>query len=75
MNLLEHTLELAQQLSKDERQHLIQYLQTWEAPLIESKAYKSAWGLCADLGPALSAEAIDQFREEIWGDFLREDIV
>ncbi len=35
---------------------------------------KSLWGLCADLGPAPSAEEIDQVRREEWASFPREDI-
>ncbi|NOZ06605.1 MAG: hypothetical protein GXP41_09705 [Chloroflexi bacterium] len=35
---------------------------------------KSLLGLCADLGPAPSAEEIDQARQEAWGSFPREDI-
>lgn len=35
---------------------------------------KSLLGLCADLGPAPSAEEIDEARREAWADFPREDI-
>jgi hypothetical protein len=31
-------------------------------------------GLCADLGPAASAEEIDEARREVWGGFPRDDI-
>jgi hypothetical protein len=30
--------------------------------------------LCADLGPAPSAEDIDEIRHEMWAGFPREDI-
>lgn len=32
------------------------------------------YGLCADLGPAPSAEDIDEIRREMWKNFPREDI-
>ena len=35
---------------------------------------KSLRGLCADLGPAPSAEEIDQSRREAWANFPREDV-
>lgn len=35
---------------------------------------KSLLGICADLGPAPSADEIDQARQEAWKDFPREDI-
>lgn len=31
-------------------------------------------GLCADLGPAPSAEEIDEARREMWAGFPRDDI-
>jgi hypothetical protein len=35
---------------------------------------RSLLGLCADLGPAPSAEDIDEARREMWSGFPREDI-
>jgi hypothetical protein len=35
---------------------------------------RSLLGLCADLGPAPSAEDIDEVRREMWANFPREDI-
>lgn len=34
---------------------------------------KSLWGLCADLGPAPSAEDIDEARREEWLNLPRKD--
>ena len=50
--------------SHDERELKV----TWPTPR------KSLWGLCADLGPAPSAEEIDKVRREEWANFPREDI-
>lgn len=35
---------------------------------------QSLWGLCADLGPAPSADEIDEIRYTIWADFPRDDV-
>ena len=35
---------------------------------------RSLYGWCADLGPAPSAEVIDEVRREAWSIFPREDI-
>jgi hypothetical protein len=35
---------------------------------------RSFIGLCADLGPAPSAEEIDEARREMWAGFPRDDI-
>ena len=40
----------------------------WAAPR------KTSWGMLADLGPAPSAEDIDEMRREVWGKFPREDV-
>lgn len=33
---------------------------------------RSLWGLCADLGPAPSAQDIDDARQEAWAGFARD---
>ncbi|MBN2394622.1 MAG: hypothetical protein JXR84_28080 [Anaerolineae bacterium] len=66
---------LAKQLSATDKVRLIELL----APQIRSDLARPArrrslLGLCADLGPAPSAEVIDAARREAWGGFPREDI-
>lgn len=39
-----------------------------------AKPRRSWAGMCADLGPAPSAEDIDEVRREMWKNFPREDI-
>jgi len=39
-----------------------------------SAARRSILGLCADLGPAPSAEEIDDTRREMWSKFPRDDV-
>jgi len=74
---LEEVVSLARQLPPVEKIRLIERM----VPEIERDMLgqqparrKSLLGLCADLGPAPSAEDIDEIRHEMWADFPREDI-
>jgi hypothetical protein len=74
---LEEALDLVKQLSPVDKARLIERMALdiedalMPAP---STPRQSLWGLCADLGPAPSAEDIDQARREEWVDFPREDV-
>lgn len=75
--VLEDVFQLVNQLPARDKVRLI----AWMAPAIERelpqkqvKSRKSLWGVWADLGPAPSAEDIDQARREEWSNFPREDI-
>jgi hypothetical protein len=69
-------LNMLRQLPPRERLKVIaQALPEAERDLSEyPRPLKSLRGLCADLGPAPSAEEIDQARREAWANFPREDI-
>jgi hypothetical protein len=69
-------LTLLRQLQPRERLKVIaQALPEVERDLSEQlRPLKSLRGLCADLGPAPSAEEIDEARREVWAGFPREDI-
>jgi len=74
---LEQVMSLARQLPPLEKVRLVEQI----APEIERDMLqrqpnrrKSLLGLCADLGPAPSAEEIDAIRREVWAGFPREDI-
>ena len=74
---LQDVLGLVERLSILEKVRLIEQV----APQIEHDLLvaqqaprKSLYGLCADLGPAPSAEVIDETRCEAWDDFPREDV-
>ena len=76
---LEHVLKLARQLTPLEKVQLIeQVVPDLEAPLEAlgkgRRPLRSARGICADLGPAPSAEEIDEVRREMFNNFPREDI-
>ena len=82
---LDQVITLARQMSPLEKIRLIKQIapeiehhmqqQSADQPgLAHPKPLRSLLGLCADLGPAPSAEDIDHVRQEMWGDFPREDI-
>ena len=74
---LEEALSLARQLPPLEKIRLIEWLvpeleRDWLQ--LQPQKLQSMLGLCADLGPAPSADEIDLIRSEIWAGFPREDI-
>lgn len=72
---LEQVVALARQLPPLEKIRLIERIvPEIERDIMDQKPLKSLLGLCADLGPAPSAEDIDQIRQEMWARFPREDI-
>jgi hypothetical protein len=76
--ILNHVRELAMSLSAEEQLSLISdlvaKLQGKYTPP-EKKPFPSLWGALKDLGPAPTAEEIDEARREAWANFPREDIV
>jgi hypothetical protein len=77
MVTLEEALSLIKRLSLLDKVRLIEQLTSdikHELMAATPAPRKSLWGLCADLGPAPSAEEIDQARQEEWANFPREDI-
>jgi hypothetical protein len=74
---LEEVLSLAKQLSLPDKVQLVTRIMPeieQEIVMAQATPRKSLWGLCADLGNAPTAEEIGQAREEMWGNFPREDI-
>jgi hypothetical protein len=76
---LDEVMTLALQLSPLDKLRLIERLaphleRDWIASTQPHSEHRSLHGLCADLGPAPSAEEIDQARREAWANFPREDI-
>lgn len=74
---MKEILHLVSQLSVIDKVRLIEQI----APQIEHDlgvaavvSRKSLHGLCANLGPAPSAEEIEAARREAWAAFPREDI-
>ena len=76
---LEQVVEFARQLTPREKAQLIaQIIPDVEAMLAQvdagRKPLRSVYGLCRDLGPAPSADDIDEARQELCKDFPRTDI-
>lgn len=72
---LRRILELTQDLSLLDKVRLVERMM----PQIEHELAgatkapkKSLLGICKDLGPAPSAETIDEVRREVWRNFPRE---
>jgi hypothetical protein len=77
MTHVDMLFEQAKHLSPKEKAELVmrlsELLQT-EIPESSKKQRKSLRGILSDLGPAPSAEDIDEVRREMWKNFPREDI-
>ncbi len=78
---LEEVLTKALHLSSEDKIKLIERLASvlkydWtpQRPTSEARSKRSLLGIFADLGPAPSAEDIDEARREEWANFPREDI-
>lgn len=77
MTYVDMLVEQAKHLSPTEKAELVarlaELLQT-EIPQPPKKPRKSMRGIWADMGPAPSAEDIDEVRREMMKNFPREDI-
>jgi len=74
---LDQVLTMAHKLSALDKVRLIEALTPQikqDVKAIRPTRRKSLLGLCADLGPAPSAEEIDAARREAWANFPRGDI-
>ena len=75
--ILDHVRELAMTMTPEEQLalvgDLVANLQGKFTPR-EKKPFRSLLGALKDLGPAPSAEDIDEARREAWANFPREDI-
>jgi len=71
---LEQVLTLVKQLTPFEKVQLIEKMMpdlkvSLQAISIGKRPLRSAYGICADLGPAPSAEEIDEMRREVFKKF------
>lgn len=72
-------LPLAKQLTPLEKVRLIEEVvpdleASLEALSTRRVSLQSAYGVCADLGPAPSSEDLDAIRKEMFKNFPREDV-
>jgi hypothetical protein len=73
----EQARSLASDLTPRDKLRLIDDLvqQLLREPAMQNRGpFRSLWGALAHLGPAPSAEEIDEARREAWANFPREDI-
>ena len=76
---LEDVLDLVDQLSVIDKVRVIEHVAPQiERELAESppsrQPLRSLYGVLADLGPAPSAEDIDEVQQEMWANFPHDDI-
>ncbi len=74
---LEDVMKLVEQLSPDDKRRLVERVtpEVESVPSAEHRTPKrSLLGIVSDLGPAPSAEDIDEARREAWKNFPREDV-
>jgi hypothetical protein len=74
---LEEIIALAKRLSPRDKVRLIEHLaRSVESDLLSARPAprKSLFGLCSDLGPAPSADEIDEASRQEWANFPREEI-
>jgi hypothetical protein len=75
--ILDHVIHLTTSLSTDEKLGLILELVNQlqgKVSQVQKEEFPSLWGALKDLGPAPSAEEIDEARREAWASFPREEI-
>jgi hypothetical protein len=75
-NTYDDVLSIAQQLSPSDKARLLEDISAaLRRDLVQAQPPgQSLYGAFADLGMAPSAEEIDAARQEMWGNFPREDI-
>ena len=74
---LDEVVQLAKGLSPADQLRLVERLLPGLEAKVETadkKPLRSSYGALADLGPAPSAEDIDEVRREMWRNFPRDDI-
>lgn len=74
---LDEVVTLASQLSPEDKVLLIERMASLlkrDFPRSTPRPKRSLYGILADLGPAPSAEHIDEARREVWANFPRDDI-
>ena len=74
---LDELVQLAKELSPADQLRLVERLLPGletKIETVDNKPLRSSYGALRDLGPAPSAEDIDEVRREMWRNFPRDDI-
>ncbi|NMF84947.1 DUF2281 domain-containing protein [Nodosilinea sp. P-1105] len=72
MTLEEAVLQNLRELSPDQRQAVLDFVEFLRSKTASPKATPSLKGLWADLGVDISEDDIFTARQELWGDFPKE---
>jgi EAL domain-containing protein (putative c-di-GMP-specific phosphodiesterase class I) len=75
MNLEQAVLDKLRELPPDKQQEILDFAEFLQQKNRPRKPLKSVKGLCADLKVDITEEDIAQARQEMWGNFPREDIL
>jgi len=73
MNLEQAVLEKLRALPPDQQQEILDFAEFLQQKNLTKKTLKSVKGLCADLKVDITEEEIAQARQEMWGNFPRQD--
>jgi hypothetical protein len=73
MNLEQAVLEKLRALPPDKQQEILDFAEFLQQKNLTKKLLKSVKGLCADLKVDITEEEIAQARQEMWGNFPRQD--
>ena len=74
MSTADTALEKLRALPPDRQQEVIDFIDFLAQKVDRKRSYPSLRGLWADLGFDVTEEDIRQARQEMWGNFPREDI-
>ncbi len=74
MGTPEMVAEKVRALPPDDQEEALHFVEFLHARRKRKKPYPSLRGACADLGIDITEEEFRQAREEMWGNFPREDI-
>jgi hypothetical protein len=74
MSIEKSLLEKLEKLRAEQRQQVLEFVESLEKKAAHKPPRRSLKGLWADLGVQISAEDITEARRELWGRFPRENI-
>ena len=74
MSIEEQVLEKLRELPPEHKREVLDFVAFLHQKHTPVQNRGSLYGVLADLGPAPTAEEIDEARREMWGNFPRNDI-
>lgn len=75
MNLEQSLLEKARQLPIDKQLELLNFAEFLAQKSVRERSSRSIKGLWSDLDIDMSEEDLKEARQEMWGDFPKEDLL